>query len=379
MKTCGYCGRTYDDSEQKCPGCGSTLLKHSHVTDSAAADYDRIKREIEKKRKQKSKLLAGIAAAVVLLVIIIVVSTIARGPQRRIDSNARDMYESALRDYNAGNYDSALSTLGAIDSSWSDYRKAADLRQQAVCSMLSEKAGSYMATGNYEAIIQLVTSNVDNVNGDAEIKRIYDSAVSSYRDKITEEAEQAFQSSGYEQALAIVNRGLSVLNGDAVLLALKSQYEAMAPVALVTLKPFSEYPGDKAIDVTLTDKLGNTYTQCIEFINDYDYAEDGTASRQIYVLNYAYSSFSGTIFVPESRYWDDDIFSDNPTWHEYLLDLKIYGDGRLLYTSPRMSPLQYPVNFDIDISGVDQLAIEWQAGNPMFDFEIGIANAYLYK
>ena len=57
MKTCGYCGRTYDDSQPRCPSCGSTLLKHSHGTDSAAADYDRIKKEIEDKRKSRSKIL----------------------------------------------------------------------------------------------------------------------------------------------------------------------------------------------------------------------------------------------------------------------------------------------------------------------------------
>lgn len=376
MKTCGYCGRTYDDSEQKCPGCGSTLLKHSHGTDSAAADYDRIKREIEKKRKQKSKILAGIAAAVVLVIIIIVVSTIARGPQRRIDSNARDMYESALRDYNAGNYDSALSTLGAIDSSWSDYRKAADLRQQAVRSMLSEKAGSYMATGNYEAIIQLVTSNVDNVNGDAEIKRIYDSAVSSYRDKITGEAEQAFQSNGYEQALAIVNRGLSVINNDAILLALKSQYEAMAPVALTSLTPFyTEYTGwpSRNVGVTLTDKLGNTYNDCIEYPfadNRWD-SSDHEGRWDTFVLNYAFSSFQGILFVPSER------SSSYDSWDDYYF--KIYGDGKVLYTSPNMISTQYPVDFSVNVSGVDQLTLEWHAGASTWEVPIGIANAYLYK
>ena len=369
MKTCGYCGRTYDDSEPKCPGCGSTLLKHSHGADSAAADYDRIKREIERKRKQKSKILAGIAAAVVLLIIIIVVSTIARGPQRRINSNARDMYESALRDYNAGNYDSALSTLGAIDASWSDYRKAADLRQQAVRGMLSERASGYMATGDYEAIIQLVNSNLDSVNGDAEIKRIYDSAVSSYRDKITTKAEQAYQSSGYAQALSIVNSGLSVLNGDAVLLALKSQYEAMAPVSLTSLTRFlSESHG--SVGVTATDKLGNSYDDCI--IYDYGYSED---RGDIYVLNYAYSSFRGTIFVPSNRSsgYDDWV-------NEYIsYILRIYGDGKLLYTSPNMLSTQYPVDFDIDVSGVDQLTIKWEGGAITWYVPIGIANAYLYK
>ena len=371
MKTCGYCGRTYDDSQPRCPSCGSTLLKHSHGTDSAAADYDRIKKEIEDKRKSRSKILIGVAAAVVLVLVIIVVSTVAHvnNPQRGVDSNAKGIYESALSDYNAGNYDAALSALNSIDSSWSDYKKASELRQKAVLGMLNEKASGYMATGDYEAIIQLVNSNLDNVNGDAEIKRTYVSAVSSYRDQITTEAEQAYQSSGYAQALSIVNRGLSVLNGDAVLLALRSQYEAMAPVSLTSLTRFlSESHG--SVGVTAADKLGNSYDDCI--IYDYGYSED---RGDIYVLNYAYSSFRGTIFVPSNRSSGyDDWVNEHINYY-----LKIYGDGKLLYTSPSMLSTQYPVDFDIDVSGVDQLTVKWEGGAITWYVPIGIANAYLYK
>lgn len=370
MKTCGYCGRTYDDSQPRCPSCGSTLLKHSHGTDSATADYDRIKKEIEDKRKSRSKILIGVAVAVVLVLVIIVVSTVAHvnNPQRGVDSNAKGIYESALNDYNAGNYDAALSALNSVDSSWSDYKKASELRQKAVLGMLNEKASGYMVAGNYEAIIQLVNANLDSVDGDAEIKRIYDSAVSSYRDKVTAEAEQTFQSSGYTKALSIVNSGLSVLNGDAVLLALKSQYEAMAPVSLTSLTPFlSEYrSAARSVGVTLSDKLGNTYDNCIEY--DYGYDED---RGDIYVLNYAYSSFKGTIFVPDER---SSVYDD---WDSYYF--KIFGDGKLLYTSPDMVSTQYPVDFDVDVSGVDQLTLKWDGGASTWYVQIGITNAYLYK
>lgn len=69
--------------------------------------------------------MIGVAAAVVLVLVIIVVSTVAHvnNPQRGVDSNAKGIYESALSDYNAGNYDAALSALNSIDSSWSDYKK----------------------------------------------------------------------------------------------------------------------------------------------------------------------------------------------------------------------------------------------------------------
>lgn len=373
MKTCGYCGRTYDDSQPRCPSCGSTLLRHSYGEASAAADYDRIKKGIEENRKSRSKILIGVAAAVVLVIIIIVVSIVSHvnNPQREIDSNAQEMYESALTDYNSGNYDSAISTLGAIDPSWTDYRKASDLQQQAVLGMLREKASDYLATENYEAIIQLVKSNLVNVSDNGEIKSIYDTAVSSYRDKIINMAEQEFQSCGYEQAISIVNSGLSALNGDTVLLALKSHYEDMAPVSLTSLSPFLSDCGESRYGLTLTDKLGNIYHDCIEYV--YGYSSD---RGDTYVLNYAYSSFSGTIFVPKER---------SSNYDSWILDvegyycIRIYGDGKLLYTSPVMVSTQYPVDFDINVSGIDQLTILWVGGACTWSVPIGIANARLYQ
>ena len=154
-----------------------------------------------------------------LVLIVIIVSVVAHvnNPQRGIDSNAKELYESALSDYNAGNYDAALSTLDSIDTSWSDYNKATSLRQKAVSGVLREKANSYMENGDYEAIITLITTNVDNINSDPEIKSLYDSAASSYRDQVIANAEKEFSNNGYQSAVSVINKGLSVLPGDYML------------------------------------------------------------------------------------------------------------------------------------------------------------------
>ena len=77
------------------------------------------------------------------------------------------------------------------------------------------------------------------------------------------------------------------------------------------------------------------------------------------------------MFVPEDRNSGVD------DWAEYYF--KVYGDGKLLYTSPNMTSVQYPVDFSIDVAGVDQLKFEWYAGASTWYVQIGIANAYLYK
>lgn len=354
MKTCGYCGRTYDDSQPRCPSCGSTLLKHSHGTDSAAADYDRIKKEIEDKRKSRSKILIGVAAAVVLVLIIVIVSTVSRvnNPQRGIDSNAKDVYESALSDYNAGNYDAALSALNSIDTSWSDYNKAIYLRQKAVSGMLRDKANSYMANGDYEAIITLITTNVDNINSEPDIKSLYDSAAASYRDQALANAEQAFSNNGYQSAISVINNGLSVLPGDAILQAEKERYSTFAPVDLTSIVPYYEGSIDVFTDGA-TDTMGNHYSTGMR--GYMSTSDSGFNCYNIWDIGGRYNTLTATGIILESN-------KGSGCEGSY----KIYGDGILLYERSNIGSQTKPYQIEIDITGVIDLKIEMYGQGNMY-------------
>lgn len=321
MKTCGYCGRTYDDDQPRCPSCGSTLLKHSYGEDSAAIEYDRIKKEIEVKRKFRSRILIGIATAVVLVLIIIIVSivTYVNNPQRAIDSNAKEMYESALSDYNTRNYDAALSTLESIDMSWSDYNKVISLQQKAVSEMLHEKANNYMENNDYEAIIRLIDTNIENINSDSEIKRLYDSASSSYRDQVMADAEQAFSDNGYQSAISVINNGLSVLPGDTILQAEKERYVTYEPVNLTSLIPFAESGVVYSFMDGVNDTMGNHYNSGFYGSfprSGWDSHTDGECSltwdiggkyNKLTAIGIVLDSSKGSSSVASYRIWGDGI------------------------------------------------------------------------
>ena len=354
MKTCGYCGRTYDDSQPRCPSCGSTLLKHSHGEDSAAADYDRIKKDIEKKRKSRSKILIGIAAAAVLVVIICIISVVSHvnDPQRAINANASAQYESALNDVQAGKYDSALSTLNSIDASWSDYNKAISLKQKAVSGMLQEKANGYMANKEYEAIIKLITTNVENIDSDPEIKSLYDSAAASYREQVIQKAEQDFSDNGYQAAISAINSGLSVLPGDNMLENEKSYYASFAPVDLTTLTPYIQQSG---MDTKsgMTDTMGNTYASGIYSVADLPGKGEGVAATDketcwVWDIGGQYNSLTATGFIFES---DKDLKSLGGT-------VRIYGDNQLLYEKYNITCDTKPYTINVDVTGVTDLKIE---------------------
>ena len=110
---------------------------------------------------------------------------------------------------------------------------------------------------------------------------------------------------------------------------------------------------------TATDNLGNSYVDPVRIMwaCEENYWET-------YVLTQDYSTFSGTLFID----YDD---RDSAT----TCNMRVYGDGELLYDSPIMTKGVRPVDFSIDISGVDELKIEingvWSRSNSWLAVYIG--------
>ena len=98
MKICGYCNNEYDDKEKKCPVCDSTILKHTKNTTSAKAEYERIEQEIKIRRKKRSMILGIGVGAIAIIVVVIIISIVSfiNNPQRAIDKEAKEKYDSAV-------------------------------------------------------------------------------------------------------------------------------------------------------------------------------------------------------------------------------------------------------------------------------------------
>lgn len=354
MKTCGYCQSQYGDQESKCPVCGSTILKHSQGANAAADQYKRIQDEIAQKRKQRSKVLGIIAAVFILAIVVIIASVVGRinDPQRDIDAAAKAQYESAVQDVRAGNYDAALSTLDTIDPSWSDYHKTESTRMEAVRGILMNRAEGYMASGDYKSLIVLINSNVENINADAEIKSIYEKAANNYRSQVLAEAENAYNSSGYEAALSTINVGLSVLPGDAMLSSEKDMYAACAPVDLTSLTPYFEGTIDVFTD-GMTDTMGNTYrTGMRGYMSTSDTSFD---CYNIWDIGCQYNTLTATGIIRE-----EDKGSKNEG------SFRIYGDGVLLYEGTGIGSTTKPYTIEVDITGVTDLKIEMYGQGNMY-------------
>ncbi len=368
MKVCKYCGTECTDGATRCPSCGSVSFIYSApegITPPPAPVP----------AGRPGRLSVGNIRLILIIAVILIggwlyYNSHQNGFGGETNRYYSQLYNSAQSDVNAGNYEAAIRTLDSIDPAWNSGRVSA-LRSRAVREFLTQQASSYMARGDYESVIALASQNADTVNSDQQARQVYNTALSAYVDRIRRDAAYAYQTGGYGAAISVVNQGMAVTGGDLQIKALKDQYEAMAPKPLTEMEPFvttfQKYA--RQVGINGQDKLGNTYNNCIEYLHGMKDLFD--TAEEIYVLNYRYSRFQGTLFVPKER---------NPkydSWGESYF--RIYGDGRLLYTSPDMVSTRYPVNFSISVSGVDQLKFTWSGGSPTWDQEIGLGNAFLFK
>ena len=232
---------------------------------------------------------------------------------------------------------------------------------------------SYENDGNYAEAISYIYGNLEKIDNDSEILMKLSNCEQKYRDNIITTAENAYKSEGYQDAIEILKEALNILKKDDILLEQIEKYENLAPVSLLDLNAFySDYDGGldgrKKQIQSMKDKLGNTYENVLE----YTYGDK--EARDIYVINKEYKKFKGTLFVPEDRNANHDDWAYQDPFY-----FSVYGDDVLLYKSPKMTSKQYPVDFEIDISGVEQLSINWHGGACTWDYEICLSNAFLYK
>lgn len=94
------------------------------------------------------------------------------------------------------------------------------------------------------------------------------------------------------------------------------------------------------------DNLGNSYNISMK-------AQQGNKTQWIeYIIDGQYSKFKGRLIVPyELR---------TTTYTGYI---QVFGDDKLLYTSPTMTGGVEPVDFEVDITGVLKLKLEFNGAS----------------
>ncbi|MBQ7118603.1 MAG: NPCBM/NEW2 domain-containing protein [Oscillospiraceae bacterium] len=108
----------------------------------------------------------------------------------------------------------------------------------------------------------------------------------------------------------------------------------------------------------LTDNYGNRYSRAI-----YNISPSYTDFE--FLLNMKYSKFKGVLYVPEGT-------TSSKTGY-----LQIIADGNTIYTSPEMTRASSPVYIDVDVTGYNDVKIEFSnSGNNIVGMCLGDAGFY---
>lgn len=171
------------------------------------------------KISRKMCILGGVA-----VIAVIGIAVLARfgyayftDPQRDVDRKAAGEYATALDYYESGEYDLALEKTEAIDTTWTRYQKAEELRVDIIKARLDEILSSYEGDQKYTEVISYVKRKVPDLDIDAEIREQYDQAVEAYKASVLQKADDLENAGDYSGAVRELETALQLIGSDAKL------------------------------------------------------------------------------------------------------------------------------------------------------------------
>lgn len=426
MKECKYCRTIYEDSLSACPNCGGTKVITAQEKAEDAALYQKEIENRENAVAvvaTKRKMLISVLVGIVVLIIAVIALASYNANKPLSNGMTKDEGEAILVEgiafYNDGDYESAIECFAQLPSDSKQYNEAQSML--AKCedeysvtvvgkankyaandeyetalnllnnakellpnnSIISEaqntifkeykniiftnafsEAEKFVAAGNYPAGIQAINGAIKQIGTDDDASAKLQTYMSTYKSIVIENADNALASTGYADAISIINEGLKILNGDNDLLNKIDEYKTYAPVCLSYDDAYAinKYLRTGITDNSwLTDNYGTTYTSERVICNkDSGLFEDvGTIQ---YYLSSQYRTLTGTIYIPD--------ISKNVNVESILVKkpyVQIWGDGLLLYELTSLINKDKPVDFCIDISNVEFLEIQiygsWYRGD----------------
>ena len=116
------------------------------------------------------------------------------------------------------------------------------------------------------------------------------------------------------------------------------------------------------------DIKGNTFVNAIEYnFVDNPFDEEKYSKCDTWYLGGNYSKFTGTWYFPQEQVQSG------------TADIRLIGDGNVIYENADLNSENVQIDFDIDVSGIKLLSIEYYGVCDITDVLFGVSNAYLHK
>lgn len=142
------------------------------------------------------------------------------------------------------------------------------------------------------------------------------------------------------------------------------KHESAEPaVWLKDLEDFNHHAAAFETNPSLKDNVGNIHNDAL-----YLGSTTSTSGWEEYLINGQYTSIRGSVCI---SYAQRSTFSSNAL-------LRIYGDDKLLYTSPYITIGTQPIAFNVDLTGVTKLKVETISADAPFASPLYLTECGLY-
>lgn len=377
QKQCNKCGLVIEESGNFCPKCGNNDFSSLNIDEPTINEKDLqtgesfdsliVSSNGESTIKKNNGLKVGLIASGIVLLLVVVIIAIAFGgdandkkiPQdstvSSITNNTEENYEQEIFDYieqskkhaNNGEFEEALAILDTTEQLYGTDSRIDEQRKNVNIQKGLKELSVIEEEEKYGECIQYIDKYLSEYKTESDILGKRNLYVSKYKAQVIANADNALKSNGYNSAMGIIDDALKVLPAEQELLNKQTEYEEYKPVDLFSLDYFNaadnfgfEYndPQERK------DNEGNTYGKTYCFKPSY-YSSNTWVE---YKLDKKYNKLLGTFFL------DFDWRTTKQEAHFY-----VYGDGKLLYDGGQTGG-KVPFDFDVDITNVDVLRIEYK-------------------
>jgi len=267
--------------------------------------------------------------------------------ETKIEEEKLKQYTLAKNEINElidkGKYEDAMSKIRSLKYEVDDESMISELTgklENNIVKNMEDKISAYFSSYDYLSAYNYVSGLTYNFDFDS-IKN----KLSSLRDDFVEyalnEAKKEADAKNYEGAASLIKTAVQALGSESSELNdAYTEYRKHLPIYLAEMEYMSS-EGPVYVDRNVKDNTSTSHRHSLwvgYFFNNEYWVE--------YFTNGNYKAFTGICGCSYDNRSDKE-----STYFE------VYGDGKLLYTSPEVTSGTIPFEFDIDISGVKILRI----------------------
>lgn len=294
--------------------------------------------------------------------------------------SSKNQYCSGVYSYKTDNdYQQAITYFAEVDENDSLYENSKTMIGEcadAYISSILQQVDEYIQNDDIGSGIDLLETSKswldENGVNSEEIQTKIDEVLVSYAEKYAANAENAFKEHDVNAAIGNIEVAMELQpdNGD-----YKSKYDTYQQYL-----PFNLYEEANVIAVEDVDASWDhfdshsTANDNSEMLHVISIGHDSYETTNVYNIQYnlsaKYDTVTGTLFIADTY--------KNTVQTSYF---EAYGDGKLLYTSPKMEKGVLPQDISFNVSGVQKLEIKFytKTDSTLWGSEICISNLTAQK